>query len=93
MGFRGHFFGNGDSSAPRISGDGSFITSCRFIEDAVKGRTIVRYKCGPTFSNLEQYLGAGSIAVGTNDVVIAGGIESMTMVPMRDSVPGFASSR
>src|SRR4029077_4352214 len=25
---------------------------------------------------------AGSIAVGTNDVVIAGGVESMTMVPM-----------
>jgi acetyl-CoA acyltransferase len=27
-------------------------------------------------------IAAGSIAVGTNDVVIAGGIESMTMVPM-----------
>ncbi|HEY0993903.1 MAG TPA: thiolase family protein [Kofleriaceae bacterium] len=27
-------------------------------------------------------IAAGSIAVGTNDVVIAGGVESMTMVPM-----------
>lgn len=27
-------------------------------------------------------LGAGAIAIGSNDVVIAGGVESMTMVPM-----------
>src|SRR6185369_1426343 len=27
-------------------------------------------------------LAAGSIAIGSNDVVIAGGVESMTMVPM-----------
>src|SRR5436189_362525 len=30
---------------PFDNGEGSFITSCRFIDDAVKGRTIVRYKC------------------------------------------------
>jgi hypothetical protein len=40
------------------NGEGSFITSCRFIEPAVNGRTIVQYRCGPTFSNLDQYLGA-----------------------------------
>ncbi len=43
---------------PFDNGEGSFITSCRFIEPAVKGRTIVQYRCGPTFSNLDQYLGA-----------------------------------
>jgi hypothetical protein len=40
------------------NGEGSFITSCRFIEPAVKGRTIVQYRCGPTFANLDKYLGA-----------------------------------
>ncbi|MEM7137895.1 MAG: thiolase family protein [Myxococcota bacterium] len=32
-------------------------------------------------------LGAGSIAAGYNDVVIAGGVESMTMVPMTGNKP------
>lgn len=43
---------------PFDNGEGSFITSCRFIEPAVNGRTIVQYRCGPTFSNLDEYLGA-----------------------------------
>ena len=32
-------------------------------------------------------LGAGSIAAGYNDVVVAGGVESMTMVPMTGNKP------
>lgn len=43
---------------PFDNGEGSFITSCRFVDPPAKGRTIVRYKCGPTFANLDAYLGA-----------------------------------
>src|SRR5690349_8671134 len=34
---------------PFDNGEHSFITSCRFIDEAAKGRTIVQYRCGPTF--------------------------------------------
>src|SRR5258706_7217106 len=30
---------------PFDNGEGSYITSCRFVDAAVQGRTIVRYKC------------------------------------------------
>jgi hypothetical protein len=53
--------------APFDNGEGSFITSCRFIEDGVKGRTIVRYKCGPTFANLDRYLGAVEPQIKADD--------------------------
>jgi hypothetical protein len=41
---------------PFDNGDGSYVTSCRFVDEAAKGRTIVRYKCGPTFADVEKYL-------------------------------------
>ncbi len=46
---------------------------------AVPGQTINRF-CSSGLQAIAT--AAGSIAVGTNDVVIAGGVESMTMVPM-----------
>jgi acetyl-CoA acyltransferase len=45
----------------------------------VPGQTINRF-CSSGLQAIAT--AAGSIAVGTNDVVIAGGVESMTMVPM-----------
>src|SRR4051812_31877530 len=45
----------------------------------VPGQTINRF-CASGLQAIAT--AAGSIAVGTNDVVIAGGVESMTMVPM-----------
>jgi len=45
----------------------------------VPGQTINRF-CASGLQAIAA--AAGSIAVGTNDVVIAGGVESMTMVPM-----------
>jgi hypothetical protein len=75
---------------PFDNGEGSFITSCRLIEDAVKGRTIVRYKCGPTFSNLNAYLGAvepqikgsdgGKFKFGRFDGVGRGGFRDKTSI-------------
>lgn len=35
---------------PFDSGDGSVITSCRLVDQGLKGGTIVRYKCGAAFS-------------------------------------------
>jgi acetyl-CoA acyltransferase len=46
---------------------------------AVPGQTINRF-CSSGLQAIAT--AAGSIAIGTNDVVIAGGVESMTMVPM-----------
>jgi acetyl-CoA acyltransferase len=46
---------------------------------AVPGQTINRF-CASGLQAIAA--AAGSIAVGTNDVVIAGGVESMTAVPM-----------
>jgi acetyl-CoA acyltransferase len=45
----------------------------------VPGQTINRF-CSSGLQAIAT--AAGSIAVGTNDVVLAGGVESMTMVPM-----------
>ncbi len=45
----------------------------------VPGQTINRF-CSSGLQAIAT--AAGSIAVGTNDIVIAGGVESMTMVPM-----------
>jgi len=46
---------------------------------AVPGQTINRF-CSSGLQAIAT--AAGSIAIGTNEVVIAGGVESMTMVPM-----------
>jgi acetyl-CoA acyltransferase len=46
---------------------------------AVPGQTINRF-CSSGLQAIAT--AAGSIAIGSNDVVIAGGVESMTMVPM-----------
>jgi acetyl-CoA acyltransferase len=49
------------------------------LGDKVPGQTINRF-CASGLQAIAA--AAGSIAVGTNDVVIAGGVESMTAVPM-----------
>ena len=46
---------------------------------AVPGQTINRF-CSSGLQAIA--IAAGSIAIGSNDVVLAGGVESMTMVPM-----------
>src|SRR5678815_2059372 len=75
---------------PFDNGDGSFITSCRFVDEAVKGRTIVRYKCGPTFADLAAYKAAvepqiksdkgGAFKFGSLDGIGRGGIRDKTSV-------------
>ncbi len=79
-----------DYGEPFDNGEGSFITSCRFVDDAIKQRTIVRYKCGPTFADLNKYAGAvephiqaadgGKFKFGRFDGVGRGGIRDKTSV-------------
>lgn len=49
------------------------------LPEGTSGMTINRF-CSSGLQAIA--LGAGAIAIGTNDIVIAGGVESMTMVPM-----------
>src|SRR4051812_29423611 len=41
---------------PFASPDGGFITSCRFQDKDPDRRTIVQYRCGEVFADLEAYL-------------------------------------
>jgi hypothetical protein len=45
-----------DWGEPFESPDGGFVTSCRFQETEPDRRTIVQYRCGDAFADLEAYL-------------------------------------